>query len=939
MELRVLGPVELAVAGRVWEVGPPQRRHVLAALAVDVGRPVTSETLIDRVWDEAPPGARRALQVHLTHLRRLLERVSESTGSPAALQRRSGGYVLDLEPAQVDLHHFRQLVDRARSEPAPAASLRAARALWRGEPLAGLAGEWAALSRQTWRRWYVDATVAWAQAELAAANPEETIGPLLELAGEYPLAESVAVAVMRALHAAGRSAEALHHYATLREYLVAELGADPGTELQAVHQAILRGEPGPAPVAARPAAVAVPTLLPADVAGFTGRDEQLSRLDKLLARPAAGPSTAVVISAMSGTAGVGKTALAVHWAHTVADQFPDGQLYVNLRGFDPSGRVMEPGEAVRGFLDALGVAPSRLPPGADAQVARYRGLLAGRRVLIVLDNARDAEQVRPLLPGTPTALVLVTSRNQLTGLVATDGAHPLALDVLSPTESRDLLVQRLGYDRVADEPGAVQEIIAACAGLPLALSIVAARAQQSGFPLAALAAELGEAGRRLSALDAGDPVSDVRAVFSWSYATLSPGAARLFRLLGLRPGPDLATGAAAALAGAVVPEVRGLLTELVRANMLVEHVPGRYAQHDLLRAYAMELTQNHDTDSARHDALTRLVAYYTHTACGANRLLYPALEPIAVPLDPLPPAVAPHRPADHQSAMAWFGAEHANLLAAIGAAARAGLDACTWQLAWGLDTFQYRQWHRHDQAVAWQAAVAAAQRLGDHIAQGYAHRRLSEAHRKLGRPADARTHAEEALRLFAGVGDEFGQGCAHLDLSMLAEQQDDLALALDHAQRALVLARSCRRERQIAHALNTVGWFHTLLGDHTPALAYCEEALALNLRLGDTESTAMTLDSLGHAHRHLGNFAEAVVSYERAIAIHDDLGYALPAADALVELGDTHQAAGQSEAARAAWDRALRIFLERGHPSAETTRDRLRRQDRRIPADLPRDPG
>jgi len=597
---------------------------------------------------------------------------------------------------------------------------------------------------------------------------------------------------------------------------------------------------------------------------------------------------------------------------------------VNLRGFDPSGRAMDPAEAVRGFLDALGVPPNQLPAGTDAQAARYRALLAGRRVLVLLDNARDAEQVRPLLPSTPTALVLVTSRNQLTGLLATAGAHPLALDVLSPGESRDLLVQRLGYDRISAEPTAVQEIIEACARLPLALSIAAARAQQTGFPLAALAAELGETGRRLSALDAGDPVSDVRAVFSWSYATLTAPAARLFRLLGLHPGPEVSTAAAAALAGRPASEVRELLTQLIRANLLVEHAPGRYTQHDLLRDYATDLARQHEPDEARHEALTRSVAYYTHTACAANRLLYPTLEPMVVPLEPPPPGAAPDRLADHQSAMAWLAAEHANLLAAQGAAARAGLDAHTWQLAWGLDTFQYRQWHRHDQALTWQAAVTAAHRMGRTAAQAYAHRRLSQAHRMLADPDAARTQAENALRLFIGAGDKVGQGAVHLDLSMLAEQQEDLEQALAHARQALGLARSTGHERQLAHALNTVGWFHTVLGDHTPALTYCEEALALNLRLGDTESTAMTLDSLGHAQRHLGDFARAVGSYQRAIAIYDDLGYAFPTADTLIRLGDTHQAAGETDAARAAWSRALRIFVELEHPLAETARDRLR---------------
>ena len=495
-----------------------------------------------------------------------------------------------------------------------------------------------------------------------------------------------------------------------------------------------------------------------------------------------------------------------------------------------------------------------------------------------------------------------------------------------------MLIQRLGNDRVAEEPDAVAKIIAACARLPLALSIAAARAQQTGFPLAALAAELGEAGRRLSALDAGDPVSDVRAVFSWSYATLAEPAARLFRLLGLHSGPDLSTAAAAALAGMPAPAVRGLLTELVRASLLLEHVPGRYTQHDLLRAYATDLTHTHDTDQARHDALSRLLDHYTHTACAANRLLYPTLEPIVIPLGPPAEGSDPEPLADHQSAMAWFGAEHANLLAAVGRTAQAGRDTHTWQLAWGLDTFQYRQWHRHDHALVWRAAVAAAERLGNLTAQAYAHRRLSEAHRKLGLPAEADTAAGEALRLFTDAGDEFGQASVHLDLSMLAEQQGDPERALDHAQQALAMARSVGHQRQQARALNTVGWFHAQLGEPTSALAFCEEALAINLRVGDRESTAMTLDSIGYAHRDLGDHARAVDSYERAIAIHRELGFAVPTAEALIELGDTHQAAGRPDAARAEWTRALQIFVELDHPSAGQLREKLRTHHRGAPS-------
>ncbi|WP_433301582.1 ATP-binding protein [Actinoplanes sp. CA-030573] len=682
---------------------------------------------------------------------------------------------------------------------------------------------------------------------------------------------------------------------------------------------------GPPPT--QPAPTRPPAQLPPEMFPFTGRAEELARLDALLAMSGDRPTVAV-ISALSGMAGIGKTSLAVHWARRVSGHFPDGQLYVNLRGFDPYGRVMDPADAVRGFLDALGVAPDRIPAGADAQAARYRSLLAGKRVLVLLDNARDAEQVRALLPGSPSALVLVTSRNQLTGLLATDGAHPLQLGVLSPEESRDLLNERLGDDRVAAEPGAVPEIVAACAGLPLALSIAAARARQSGFPLAALAADLNAAGHRLNALDAGDPLSDVRAIFSWSYATLTPPAARLFRLLGVHPGADLSVPAAAALAGAPVPETRRLLTQLTRANLATEHRPGRFAQHDLLRAYAAELAATEEADEAA-EAPARLIAHYVHTACAANRIVYPNLDAIAVPLAPLPDGVEAEPIADHQAAMAWLAAEHANLLAAASHAATAGLHAYTWQLAWGLDTFHRRQWHLHDRMDTWQAAVTAARHLGSPGVLAYTHRRLGEAYRGLGRPAEAAAQAREALLLFDGIGDRCGEADVHLDLSMLAEREGHLEEALAHAERALAATRSGKSpapepvELRMARALNTVGWFRALLGDHAAALKFCGEALAINTRRGDHENIAFTLDSLGYAHQHLRHHEQAVDCYRRAIEIFRRLGHASMTADALERLGDTHHEAGRPGAAREAWSRALEIRTRLEHVSAGDLRKKI----------------
>jgi hypothetical protein len=393
----------------------------------------------------------------------------------------------------------------------------------------------------------------------------------------------------------------------------------------------------------------------------------------------------VVISALSGTAGVGKTTLAVHWAHRVSARFPGGQLYVNLQGFDPGGAALEPGEAVRGFLEALGVPVARIPADLPAQTGLYRSLLAGQRVLVVLDNARDVEQVRPLLPGSPGCLAIVTSRNHLTGLVATEGAYPLTLDLLPTADACDLLTRRLGSGRVASEPAAVDEIIAGCARLPLALTIAAARAATSpDFPLAVFATELHEATRVLDPFHGGDLATDVRAVFSWSYRALSAGAARLFRLLGLHPGPDIGLAAGASLAALQPAEARALLAELTRAHLLAEHAPGRYAFHDLLRSYAAEQAQARESQQERDAAVHRILDHYLHTAHRTAMLIEPHFDPLS--LVPAQPGVVLGAAGTAEDAMAWLTAEHAALLAAVLLAADAGHGRHAWQLAWAVTT-------------------------------------------------------------------------------------------------------------------------------------------------------------------------------------------------------------------------------------------------------------
>ena len=547
VDVGLLGPVELLSGGRPLVVGSAQRQLVLAALAVDAGRAVPMETLIDRVWGERPPAqVRAAVYTRISHLRGVL------AGADCQLALTPGGYLLRIDPDRVDLVRFRGLVAGAhrhdRSDPDRLGLLEQALGLWRGEPLAGLSGDWVEQVRRGWELERLDAALDWGRAALRTGQPAQVIPGLRQLTDRHPHSEPLAVLLVRALAGEGRVAEAAEVCQAVSRRLVADLGVQPGHQLRSVQQALLGGRPlpqlaPPAPAVVPPAAPAVvPAQLPGDIPAFAGRSEHLARLDALLSTATAAAPTAVVITAVSGTAGVGKTALAVHWAHQIAGRFPDGQLYVNLRGFHPTGQVVDPAAAVRGFLDALGVPAQRIPADPDAQTGLYRSLLAGRRVLVMLDNARDADHARPLLPGAPTTLAVVTSRDALTDLTA-DGAHPLPLDLLTGTEARELLERRLGSTRVAAEPAAVDQIITACARLPLALALVAARAaSHPSFRLAALAGELATSSQ--SVPESRDVIGQVRAVFSWSYRALGPDAARLFRLLGLHPGPDTSAPAA-----------------------------------------------------------------------------------------------------------------------------------------------------------------------------------------------------------------------------------------------------------------------------------------------------------------------------------------------------------------------------------------------------------
>jgi tetratricopeptide (TPR) repeat protein/transcriptional regulator with XRE-family HTH domain len=675
------------------------------------------------------------------------------------------------------------------------------------------------------------------------------------------------------------------------------------------------------------AVVVVPRQLPAAVRHFVGRAGELKILDGLLADALGPPSVtgAVGVAAISGSAGVGKSALAVHWAHQVSDRFPDGQLYVNLRGYGPSRAPVTSGAAIRGFLGALGVPPWQIPAEQDEQAGLYRSVLARRRVLIVADNARDAAQIRPLLPGSRTCLVVVTSRSRLGGLAAVDGALPLILDVFSELEAAQFLAARLGAGRVSAEPERSGELIAWCARLPLALSIIAAQAAAlPGFSLAALAGELRDARHRLDALDASDAPASLRAVFSWSYDQLSGPAAQMFRLLSVHPGPDITVTGAAALAATPRALARRALRELEQASLIAEHCAGRYACHDLLRAYAAEQAAGAGDD--RQEAAARMLDHYLHSGSAAAARLNLSRSSLTLP--PPRPAAAPERFADDTSALAWFDAEHPVLLTIISRAADAAFGPQAWQLAAALGAYLDGQGRWHDWHAALRTALAAAQRHDDQAGQARIHRDLGLAQARLGCYQDAYRQLRQALRLHLQLGDQAGQARTHQDLARVADWQGNIPAALTHAIQLLELMRTTGDRAAAARALNDVGWTHAQLGAYQQALDCCQDALTQTRELEDSLGQAITWDSIGYAHHHLGHYAEAIDCYTGALALYRQLGNRYRQAETLAHIGDTHHVTGNFPAARDAWLKALRIREELRHPRAEQLRGRLRDLDR-----------
>ncbi|GIG62081.1 SARP family transcriptional regulator [Longispora fulva] len=872
----ILGPVEVSVAGQVLPTMAPRHRAVLSYLVLHAGEVVSTDRLIDAIWGNDPPETCRGqIQVSISAIRKRLS----AAGATDVVRTRSAGYVIPRQH-QIDAALF---ADRASDATGPD-QLREALALWRGPALADVRAGYVDAARVRWDELRLAAFERLAELELERGRHAEMVDELSRLLDAHPLRERLIELRMLALYRAGQRQAALSAFAGARRRLIEETGLDPRPELVALHDRMLAADPtldrtGPA----RP----VPAQLPATGSDFTGRADELRALDLLL--PEHGAGDPVVISAIDGRGGVGKTALAVHWAHRVRDLFPDGQLYVNLHGYSTVPAV-RPVDVLARFLRALGTAPDQIPAGLEEASALYRSLLADARVLVLLDNAHHADQVRPLLPGGAGSLALVTSRDRLTSLTALDGARRLALDVLSPAEGLALLGRIIGAHRVAAEPGPAAELVALCGHLPLAVRIAAAHlADQPDRALAAHNASLRH-GDRLTGLEIpGEDRASIRAVFSWSYTALEPGAARLFRLLGLVPGPDFTVAAVAALAGLAAADAARLLDRLVAAHLVDELADGRYTLHDLVRIFAAERAHAEEPAAARDTATEHLHDWYVRIADHAGNRLYPQARRLPVPH---PAGEADNPFPDNAAALAALDAELPNLIAAT----RRGPDRAVWRITDALRGYIWLRKSAADWVSVATTAVTAADRSGDTLARAAAQFALGVALAAASDPTTAHGHFARAARLSARCGWRDGQIAALSSCGATSVEAGQLGRGADHYREVLALEDPARLTGDL---LANVGSLFNHLGRLDEA-ADLLRAGAVPDRPGDGPGAlAACTIVLGITTYRRGRYDEAGDLFTDGLALAEKLGYASLEVTALTFLS-------QISADRGEWAAALR---------------------------------
>ncbi|MCA2215060.1 AfsR/SARP family transcriptional regulator [Jidongwangia harbinensis] len=905
----ILGPLEIRTEAGPVRLAGQRRQRILAALLINDGRALSLDYLLDAVWGADPPAtAKRQLQNSVSDLRRQL-----AAAEPDPLIVADGpGYRIHLAPDRFDRHAFEaataaatRLVAADRPDRA-AAELRRGLGLWRGPSLAGLTGEIIESSAARLDEQRLAATEQCLDLELRLGRHAQLVPELMDLVAANPGRERLIGQLMLALYRSGRKADALDVYRRMRARLADDLGIDPGPDLQEVHTAVLQdstgavlrpwsGPPSVAAAAERPPAARPepdgppagsppPSQLPADVAAFTGRGDALAQLDALLPAATGAPATAMAVGLITGTAGVGKTALAVHWAHRARAHFPDGQLYLNLRGH-AAEQPLDPAEALVRFLLALGCPAPRIPADPEHAAEIYRSLLADRRVLVVLDNAYTPDQVRPLLPGSPGCLVLITSRSRLGGLVARDGAAPVVLDGLGDDEAGALLERLLGSRRVAAEPEATRQLAGLCGRIPLALRIAAANLSCRPWDGIGNQVERLRDGDRLAALAVtGDEHAAVRNTFDLSYDRLGADSRRMFRLLGLVPGTDVTAVAAAALGGTTVAQAAAQLEILAGAHLLHEQTPGRYLCHDLLRLYAAERAVADESGPDRRAAVARLGGWYLRAVAEAARTVYPQ----RLRLPDLPDGALGHpgapEPAElprfgsAAAALSWLDAERVNLVGVVTHAAEHGPRPVAWGLADALRGYFWLNMSTPDWLTVGRAGVAAA-------------------------AADDHPMAVAA---------------AHFNLADALSRQSHYTEALAHYRTVLAAGRRAGWPEVQAVAGGSLGVAYRNAGQPVEAERCLTTALEVARRIGDRYIEGVLLGRLGDVYRELGLLDHSVRALESAERILAECGNRHGRAVMWVCLGHTYHAKGMLDAAAARLTDAVAVMRELGDRSGES---------------------
>ncbi|MEV6830129.1 BTAD domain-containing putative transcriptional regulator [Amycolatopsis sp. NPDC051102] len=917
LDFRVLGPAEVTADGRPVPLGGSRPLIVLAGLLLRANRVVPVDELGRWLWNDDRRRSKGALQTYVLRLRRAL-------GDQVAIRTESGGYLIEVDDDLLDLTRFRALavrgkaaMDRGESRRA-AAHFAEALAQWRGPALLNVESD--ALHRDEAGQLAEErlrVREQWADALLEVGEYGTVIPELTRLTRENPLRERLHEQLMIALYRSGRQAEALEVHRRISRVLADELGLDPGPSLQRTRQAILTGAGDPGARYRLGVDPQVPHQLPADLPAFSGRECDLKALHALL--PEAVDATASTpIASVEGMGGIGKTTLAVHFAHEVADRFPGGQVHLNLRGYGP-GEPVEPSVALEAMLTALGVPCDQIPGDLDGRAASWRTHTAGRRLLLLLDNANRSEQVSPLLPG-PGCLVLVTSRWQLRALVATHGARRIALEELGDEDAVELLASTIGFDRVARDPAAAARFVRYCGGLPLAIRILAVRAAQfPDLPLDEFAGSL--AADLLGSFDLADGEgTNIRSVFSYSYQALQPSTARLLRLLGLPTGVDFTAPAAAAVAGLDVAATRPMLETLAAAHLLAQPRPGRYQFHDLIRAYAGEAASQLDPEAERESALDRLLGWYLASALNASRRMRPERYYRLLELDGLEGGLSFD---SYHDGLDWFGEEYGNLIAAVHLARRRGRDDVCWKLAWLLQSYFVTRSRLDDWRSVFAVALEAARASGHRPGEAGILSGLGVVNGVARQYAESRRYLEQVLAIQRELGAREGEARAQYNLAMAAHHGEDCAWAYEHGMQALEIVRELGLGHFEASVLRALGDICTSMGDHEQALRLADAALAILDPDGRPTDTRFTQHTRGLALVGLGRLDEGIACIRESVEMFFAMDEQYEAADVLAQLGSIHLRHGDPALARECWVRSVRLLTELGHPDADDVRAKL----------------